>query len=113
MNVTVTDSCPLAALSLCPADALPQRALDLSNQGLMGDCTGIAAADTGTNEAGFYPAWRSFSGDALIVGISDKPFATIDAARYSLVFGIRRLCAANVEKAAKATVTALGKNNDL
>ncbi|MGP9633736.1 hypothetical protein ACT3R7_11785 [Halomonas sp. AOP43-A1-21] len=67
-------SLSLPALSLCPAVIAAGRAMHMAFQGAEGACAAVATEDTGMDEPGFYPAWKT--GDSTIVGITEHPFLT-------------------------------------
>lgn len=69
------------SLSLCPPELAARRALGMATQGVGGQVLAIAASDTGSDEPGFYPAWRSAT--TTIVAISQTPLPSrCEAQRY-------------------------------
>ncbi|MDX5979595.1 hypothetical protein [Vreelandella alkaliphila] len=76
-----TQACPATGrtLSLCPPMLAVQQALGQAACGVGGEAVAVAASDTGSDEAGFYPAWRSSA--STIVAMTRKPLPTVGAAR--------------------------------
>lgn len=78
----------LPALSLCPAPTVAQRVLKITAQGVGGSCSSIPATHTGSDEGGYYPAWRGDGG--VIVAISKAPFPSAASAEQWMRKSIRR-----------------------
>lgn len=85
-----TASHSLAPLSLCPAEDAPARALRVAAQGMGGTCSAVDASDTGSDEPGYYPAWRTYG--AVIVAITEAPHATRTEALRWMRVALRQHC---------------------
>lgn len=86
----ITSGHHIAPLSLCPAEEAPARALKVTAQGMGGTCTAVDVSDTGSDEPGYYPAWRTY--DAVLVAITEAPHATRAEALRWMRVALRQHC---------------------